>query len=126
MTANDESLHGTVQSDGTTGGFDSVTVPDDEVWYIDSLHLISDGSGSSASTVLNMKVGDMSVLNATDGTQMSGGRNVAVGVASDTIEAQESTIDAYAGGGEIIRVGKSVDGDTGATFSYTLTIRRIA
>lgn len=126
MTANDESLQGTVVSDGTTGTVDSVTVPDGEVWFIDSLNVMSDGTGGSDGTTLSIRVGDASVLDTIEGEFVEKGRNKNAGPADNDASAKSVAVEAYAASGEEIRAGKVFDGNTGATFSYSITIRRIA
>jgi len=126
MTANDESLQGTFVSDGTIGTVDSVTVPDGEVWYIDSFHAISDGTGSTDGTFSNVKVGDSSVLDTIKGESLTTANSANLSPADNAAGGDSSAIEEYAASGEEIRVVKTQDPDSGATFSYSVTIRRIA
>jgi len=125
MTANDESLQGTFTSDGTVENVESVTVPADEVWFIDSVHIISDGTGSTGTMSVQFNVGDSTVLTTILGEAVTGGRCEVLNADSDSADSLGRGINAYAGSGETIRVDKRGDPNTGATFSYTVTIRRI-
>lgn len=129
MAIEDKTATFTATIDGTDSEIYSQTVPTGELWYVDSIHCYSDGSGDDTSISAVAGVGPSQYFNAlTTGSDYDnnadrgGSANIDTSSAGSAASAQ---IDTYASAGEDIRVSENADGGTTGSFYVTLIMRRI-
>lgn len=130
MTAEDKSITGTVEYDATTKIFETVEIPENEVWYIDTFRILPNAEGGNDDVNWYFGVDGADFLEE-DGTSTFYIRNLEPGaeltIAPGTLRDESVEIDAYAPGGSEIKLAHN-DGesDPGGIIYYALIARRIA
>lgn len=128
MAVADKTVTNSITKNAANDEIYSTTVPAGELWYIESLHLYTDASGSDTSFGINMGAGPSEYFTAagvTDyGSVPRGGRTNRVDCS--VIDSTSVAVDAYVSGGEDIRIGEdNDDASDGTCVYYALVMRRI-
>jgi hypothetical protein len=123
-TTADESTHARQPLNAEDDTLVSLTVPADELWYVDAVHLTADGTGDDTVGV-QCAVADTTTLDALEPSLDRAGRGGQAGI--DTAEAAGATIDidAYATAGEELRVAEVSDAGTTGGYHYSVAVRRV-
>jgi|GEM_PF-3154233 len=124
-TTADESIHDRQPLDGTTGTLASLTVPDGELWYVEGVHVATDGSGDAGGIELAVAVGDGATLDGMTPTIDRAGRGASVGVDTTRADGGSATVDAYASAGEEIRLVEAYEQGSTGGYHYSLQVRRV-
>lgn len=124
-TKTDESIHDTQSLDGTETTLASLTVPTDELWYVDGVYVATDGSGDAAGVELAVAIGDSTTLDGMEPTIDRAGRAASVGFDTTRTDGGVAEVDSYASEGEEVRLVETYeDGSTGE-YNYSLQIRGV-
>lgn len=124
-TKNDESITGRQTLNGTDDTLVSVTVPDGEVWYVEGVHVTTDGSGDTSGISIDAGVADATTLDNMMPTVGRAGRGDSVGVDPSVNDGSSADIDAYASAGEEIRVVEAHENVSTGGYHYSVQIRQI-
>jgi hypothetical protein len=125
MAAEDKTIHVTQQLDGTTGNITEITVPTGEIWYVDSIHVRTDGSGDDTGVYNYLGIGSEAAVSSVNfATNLS--RSVQTRqFDTSSLTNGSSTLGAFAYGGETIKLDEDLESGTTGQYYITIGIRRV-
>lgn len=124
-TIADESVQGRQTLNGTDDTLASLTVPDGELWYVDDLHVATDGSGDDSGVGVAVGVADAATLDGMESVVGRAGRGDSLGVDTTVADGATAVVDAYATGGEEVRVVEAHEGGSTGGYHYSLQVRKV-
>lgn len=126
MSAQDKSDTGTFVWDTTNEVVVTVSVPTDEVWFVDKAFIIGDGSGAANGDPIS--IGIVPTPGFLSGFSFpANGLSQQLNISGASEETDQVAIGEYAPGGSEIAMATSPNGTgDGTTISYGISIRRIA
>jgi hypothetical protein len=117
-------VNGTVALDGSNTVFENITIPSGELYFVDKLHITTNGSAGIATYGVDVAVGDGSYLTGIN-TLGNTGRGAGTSIDPSGENGATANLGVFASAGESVVVKEHDENGSQGEVFYSLSLRRV-